>query len=145
MAYQLSRNQLLSLQQPVTEFLREELGLVVQQGKTMVCDVNRGVSFLGAYLKPWRRYVSSTSLRRMRRKLPLLRSLRTTPVELRASINSFLGIMSHYRSCRLRCQLFRPLRYLYNFGRFADDMRKYRLYPSLENSVISKKFYQFNK
>ena len=101
MACQLSRNQLLSLQQPVTEFLREELGLVVQQGKTMVCDVNRGVSFLGAYLKPWRRYVSSTSLRRMRRKLPLLRSLRSTPVELRASINSFLGIMSHYRSSRL--------------------------------------------
>ena len=101
MAWQLSRNQLLSLQQPVTEFLREELGLVVQQGKTMVCDVNRGVSFL--------------------------------------------GIMSHYRSCRLRCQLFRPLRYLYNFGRFADDMRKYRLYPSLENSVMSKKFYQLNK
>ena len=40
------------------DFLRDELGLTLHEGKTVICNVRYGVEYLGAYLKPWRRYVS---------------------------------------------------------------------------------------
>ena len=53
--------------------------------------------FLGAYLKPHRRYVSGATLRRMMRKLPSL-ALETNAERLRSRCASFRGVLSHYRT-----------------------------------------------
>lgn len=45
---------------PLAEaFLRNELGLSLSRNKIAIYSAYRGVEFLGAYLKPFRRYVSS--------------------------------------------------------------------------------------
>ena len=56
------RQWLCTLQKPIAAFLRSQLGLEVNNGKTVVRDVRQGVEFLGAYLKPHRRYVSCCTL-----------------------------------------------------------------------------------
>lgn len=81
----------------VRTFLREELSLTLHDGKTQIRDVRLGVEFLGAYLKPYRRYVSNTSVSRMQKKLPSIESSQD-PLLIRSRLNSFLGIMGHYRS-----------------------------------------------
>ncbi|MBO7068538.1 MAG: RNA-directed DNA polymerase [Bacteroidaceae bacterium] len=90
-----SREWLHTLIPQVRKFLKEELDLTLHEGKVRICSVNQGVEFLGAYLKPHRRYVSNTTLRRMQRKLPSLEQ-ETDAERLRSRIASFRGVLSHY-------------------------------------------------
>ena len=116
------------------------MGLVVNEQKPHVLDVRYGVEFLGAYLKPRRRYVSRQTLRRMTEKLPSLAAERDA-VRLRSRLNSFLGILGHYRSYRLRRRMFFGLRHVYRYGYFLQGMRKYVLYPILKGEAA---FYSKN-
>ena len=92
-----SREWLRSLIPKVRQFLDEALALTLHEGKVRICSVYYGVEFLGAYLKPHRRYVSNATLRRMRRKLPSL-ALETNPERLRSRQASFRGVLSHYKT-----------------------------------------------
>ena len=111
---------------PITAFLRKRLCLEVNAGKTVICDVCKGVCFLGAYLKPHRLYVSNATLRRMEAKVALLHR-RETPWLLQSSLNSFLGLLSHYNSYRIRYGMFYGLRFVYRHGHYLRGMRKYVL------------------
>ena len=117
-----------SLQQPIADFLNSKLGLMVNTSKTRICDVRVGVEFLGGYLKPRRRYVSNSSLERMNSKMPCLKNS-LSPDELRSRLNSFLGLLSHYRSYRLRRCLFASLTFVYQHGYYLQGMSKFVLYP----------------
>ena len=113
-----------SVIKPVTKFLRDHLFLDVNEEKTIICDVRQGVSFLGAYLKPHRRYVCNSTLHRLEAKVPSLQR-KKTPELLRSSLNSFLGLLSHYRSYHIRRRLFYDLCYVYRYGHYLQGMRKY--------------------
>ena len=56
----------------VRRFLLDGLGLQLHEGKTMICNARYGVEYLGAYLKPWRTYIGSKTLRHMEKKIWLL-------------------------------------------------------------------------
>ncbi|MCQ2069426.1 MAG: RNA-directed DNA polymerase [Bacteroidaceae bacterium] len=94
-------------------FLRENLGLELHEGKLRIDNVRQGVEFLGAFLKPWRNYVSQSTLSRMKAKIKLLLAecvlcngnVMAFALKLRSSFNSFCGVLGHYRSYRLRCRL----------------------------------------
>lgn len=103
------RDWLLSIIPDVDRFLRSELGLELHKGKLEVSEVHRGVEFLGAYIKPWRTYISNHSLRRMEKKIAAFDYSR--PWLVARSVNSYLGIMKHSSSYRLRRRLFmtRPI------------------------------------
>lgn len=122
------RGLLLSLRPQVAEFLKERLSLEVCQNKTVIRDVRQGVGFLGAFLKPRRRYVSNATLRRMECKVPHIADERT-PWRLCSSLNSFLGLLSHYRCYHERCRLFLPLRPAWHYGYFLGGVCKYVLKP----------------
>ena len=121
------RQWLLSLRQPIADFL-QQLGLQVSHGKTVICDVRQGVEFLGAFLKPRRRYVSHTTLQRMQRKLPDVAAC-DHPHRLRSRVNSMLGLLAHYRSYHLRRRLFLGMENAWRWGYFLRGMRKYVLFP----------------
>lgn len=91
---------------------------------------------VSAYLKPHRRYVSNTTLHRMRSKLPALEA-EENPERLRARLNSLLGILGHYCSMNIQRRLFLPLVSPYRAGRFIQTRRGllFRLYTS--NSGLS--------
>ena len=120
------REWLKSLVPQVRAYLSERLGLQLHEGKLRIVDVRQGVEFLGAYLRPGRRYVSNTTLRRMKGKLPRLESV--APQRLCASLNSYLGVLSHYASYNLRRDLFlrSPLTaFAHRYGSYAPDLRSF--------------------
>jgi len=118
-------------------FLWEKLGLSLNDGKTRICNVTYGVEFLGAYLKPHRRYVSNTTMRRMEKKIRLLeqslppagstRALTQREREhLRSSLSSILGLMRQHNSWRLRQRLIHNCLHRFTeYGAFDDKMTKY--------------------
>ena len=118
------REWLCGLVPTITSFLNDNLYLTVNQGKTRICNSQHGVEFLGAYLKPHRRYIGNTTLKRVHRKLPKI-SIISNPKQLQATLNSYLGIFSHYKSYGIRCQLFQPIVNIQKFGRFTNFMRRF--------------------
>ncbi|MBQ9357020.1 MAG: hypothetical protein IJT98_07010 [Prevotella sp.] len=127
------REWLLSLRKPIATFLSGQLGLEVNAGKTVVYDVRYGVEFLGAWLKPGRRYVSRRSLERMASKVPSLAGKESSEL-LRSSLNSFLGVLSHYKSYRIRRILFTNLDHVYRYGYYLKGMSKFVFYPFQEKN-----------
>ena len=122
---------LLSLVPKVDAFLQRELGLSVQKGKTQLYDVRRGVPFLGAFIKSGRRYIDNKSLRHMRGKLgELARELpaKATPevcAHVGSRLNSYLGVLVHYRSFNIRRSLMRVEHDFSPYGYFTQDYRKF--------------------
>lgn len=106
----------------VRDYLREELALQLHEGKIRIYDVRFGVDFLGAYLKPYRRYLCNATLRRIRQKLPSLEQ-EDNPERLRARINSFLGITGHYRSLQLQKKLLITLKTPWQYGCYIITAR----------------------
>ncbi len=123
------RSWLHSLIPHVQAFLQEMLSLQVHGGKTMLCHATQGVQFLGAYLKPHRRYVSNTTLRRVHKKIRLLKATLDRPdgQHLRSSLSSIMGIMRQHRSWRLRRRLVGgTLAVFAQYGCFDDALTKYQ-------------------
>ena len=109
-------------------FLRERLGLSLSRNKIAIYSAYSGVEFLGAYLKPFRRYVGNRCLARIERKMASWTS--HPPTHEVQSINSFLGITSHYRAYNIRKRwLAGPLRTFLRTGYFTGKMLTYR--PSM--------------
>ena len=80
----------------VREFLADELGLQLHMGKLHVREVSQGVEFLGAFVKPYRDYISNKTLERMTKKFQEI-DLRNEEKAVR-TIDSYLGILSHTAS-----------------------------------------------
>ncbi len=113
---------------PLAEaFLREELRLSLSRNKIAIFSAYRGVEFLGAYLKPFRRYVSNKTLERMLNKVERLEYV-SDPVTRWLSLNSFLGITSHYRAYNLRVKEILPrVPFAFDDGYFTNSALKYVL------------------
>ena len=88
----------------VKVFLKDELGLDLHSGKLHVADVRNGVEFLGAFVKPYRDYVSNKTLERIRMKMQEVDLSNTEMVN--RTVNSYLGILSHTASFNLRREVF---------------------------------------
>ena len=116
---------LLSLIDPIDEFLRSRLHLEVHRGKTHLHEVHHGVEFLGGYVLPGRTYMSHAAVRRLRQNVDDLKG--SYPAKLYRSINSMLGVMSHFDAHRLSRELFCVEPFL-KHGYFADDMTCYYLH-----------------
>ena len=103
----------------LASFLRDSLGLELSWDKIRIVDVRYGVEFLGAYIKPFRTYVSSSSLARMKNKLNAYnRGDLMSARHLQSSVNSFLGVLSHYDSYCVRRVLFGYQSGLQSSGQF---------------------------
>ncbi|MCZ8330502.1 MAG: reverse transcriptase/maturase family protein [Flavobacterium sp.] len=89
----------------IKKFLKDTLGLILHPKKIFLQHYSKGVNFVGATLKPHRIYVSN------RAKLNFKKCIATWKVflestipslldlqKIRASINSYLGVMKHYRT-----------------------------------------------
>lgn len=115
------RQWLLSLVPRIRNFLNQELGLDLHMGKVRICRASHGVEFLGAYVKPYRIYLSNGTLARIRWQLAELDF--SQPEKVQKTVNSYLGIMSHVASYRLRLTLFFRREFL-RIAPFNDNMTK---------------------
>lgn len=93
------KEQLLSLIEPVRNFLSDCLFLTLHEGKIQLLPVQYGIEFLGYRLSPWRMTVSRHCLKRMERKRDELYSQlhngQIPLMRLATALASFRGVLSH--------------------------------------------------
>lgn len=104
-SYYISKDKqfLLSLVPKMTKFLKEELDLDVNQGKTQLIEVKYGVEFLGAFIKPFRIYASNQSIRRMKLQMNLV--AQNSYDKIHSNI-SRMGMLKHYREYNTTLNMF---------------------------------------
>lgn len=110
-------------------FLKEKLHLNVQQGKTVIINNKYGVEFLGAFIKPYRKYISNHSFKRIKKNISNLECNRNMEY-LFASINSYLGILKHYKSFNIILDLLLKHHFILKKGYFNNNLTKYQLYKN---------------
>ena len=91
----------------VRAFLQDTLCLTLHDGKTQILPVQYGVTFLGMFLKPWRKTASRNCLQRMERKYAaLLHQWHSGDIpvgRVASAVASFRGVLSHGKNaCSLR-------------------------------------------
>ena len=106
------------------DFLKEELCLDMHMGKTQIIDVRYGVEFLGAFIKPYRTYICNRSLSRIRQETEDVMHMGRG--QAFRTVNSLLGVMSHYSSYNLRREIFTQ-QHILRYGTFDRDMTVYEL------------------
>lgn len=121
-----SKANLHNIERQASHFLLSNLALQLNPQKTDIRSTSYGVEFLGAYVKPYRIYVSRQSLRRMRQKVRKLKEV-SVPQSLMASVNSYLGVLSHYRTYNIRYKWFGCWKHLYKYGFFTRGYLSYGL------------------
>lgn len=90
---------LYSCAEKIKIMLHEKLGLIFHEGKMRIIPSSRGVEFLGLFVKHHRMYISRTTLNRMREKLRI-KKYSSVP-QLKASLQSYVGVLSHGNNCKL--------------------------------------------
>lgn len=106
------------------DFLKEELCLDMHMGKTQIIDVRYGVEFLGAFIKPYRTYICNRSLSRIRQEAADVMHMGRG--QAFRTVNSLLGVMSHYSSYNLRREIFTQ-QHILRYGSFDRDMTTFTL------------------
>lgn len=106
-------------------FLKDELGLYLHPHKMRIVSEWEGVEFLGAFVKPYSCYIYTSSLHRMRNKVGRLK--KNSSPRLEASVNSYLGVLSHYDSYHLRCLMFVHHPLLQRCGYFCPSVLKCKI------------------
>lgn len=117
------RDYLGSLIPLIETFLWETLQLKMNKGKTRITNVRQGVQFLGAFVKPWRTYISSSTLQRIETGLTNLKDYEATRVV--NALNSYCGVLGHHDSRGVRCSLFMKNKWVFEYGYFNTDMTKF--------------------
>ena len=104
---------LLAARQKIDSFLHSQLKLRLHPLKFYLQHYSKGVRFIGAVLKPNRIYIGNRSKGNLYDKVhkmiaQMARSLKKTLSglgALMACANSYLGLMRHYNTYRLRCRI----------------------------------------
>ena len=108
----------------VTEFLSSRLGLAVHEGKTEIRLVSKGIEFLGAFVLPYRTYLSRATLGRMDEKLYSLEA-EADPVHTYMALNSYCGVLSHWQSYNIRQVMLLKRHRFTRYGMFDYGLRHY--------------------
>lgn len=87
----------------IEKFLNNVLHIELQKGKTKINKASYGVEFLGAFVKPFRTYVSNQCLRRIKKTLFVKHKDEQQRVHSKISK---IGYLSQYKSYNIRKKLF---------------------------------------
>lgn len=103
---------LLECKQRIEDYLHTHLQLQLHRKKFYLQHYSKGVSFLGAYIKPYRLYagkrLKTNAIGAIREWNTQLASGNQVEFQkLRGQMQSYIGMLKHYRSLRLQQKLFR--------------------------------------
>lgn len=96
------KDEILSFIPRLRAFLAERVGVTLHPRKFYLQHYTKGVSFVGGIIKPHRIYASKRTARNCIRRVVWLCRSGQPAGKLRATVNSYLGILRHFRSCKLR-------------------------------------------
>jgi hypothetical protein len=121
-------------------FLREKLGLNVHPRKIYLQHFSKGVTFLGAIVKPGRIYIKNRAkgnfyarIQEWNERIEEKKKPDESDLEsIQSAANSYLGLMKHYRSYHIRRNLLRNVlraeyfNYFYLAGGYGKLVRRKR-------------------
>lgn len=107
----------------ITHFMKENLKLDIQEKKTHIIDTELGVEFLGAFVKPYRTYLSNRTIKRIKRGLYEFQHDKTDK-DVVNMVNSYLGLFSHWKSNSIKKELFSKIDKLNDYGYFKEEKYK---------------------
>jgi len=107
----------------LSDFLISTLHLVVHPNKIILVNANQGIPFLGQIIKPYRNYVSNRTKNNFYQAIQKInKTMAEVPefswqqlCDIRAILNSYLGILQHAATFNLRKNMMSRL-----IGRFYD-------------------------
>lgn len=101
------KQHLVELIPQIRGFLKNELGLDLHPNKVYLQSVGKGVQFLGAILKPYRKYLQNKARKRMRQRIDeMQKELPFSSLsKWEATLNSYIGYLKHLNCFRLRKKL----------------------------------------
>jgi len=130
---------LLSLLKKIRVFLKEKLHLTLHPKKIYLQHFSKGLVFLGAYMKPYVKYVERrcktsfyTLVAQINSELKENVPSDDTLHHMRSSVNSYLGTMRHFSSFKLRKRVLRG---------FDDVFYHYFMLDKSFSKVVLKQYY----
>ena len=125
---------LLSLIPRIRDFLWDELGLTLHPNKIALQSAYKGFAFLGAFIKPYRRYLlHKTKLRINKRMAIINRYLSESRVQVKQKelqnissvVNSYMGYMQHMACRRFKRSLIERNASFQKIGNFQGEEQKF--------------------
>jgi hypothetical protein len=106
-----NRGKLRHLEDKIQLFLEEELSLKLNQGKIKLQSINRGIDFLGYFIKPEYTLIRQRVVKKLEDKLYQLdqssdSKLKLSDLKILAMINSYYGHFKHAFSFNLRKNIY---------------------------------------
>ncbi|MDD3062314.1 MAG: RNA-directed DNA polymerase [Massilibacteroides sp.] len=130
------KKRLLDLLPKIRDYLEESVGVQLHPNKIYLQRIDKGVCFLGTYLKPFRRYILNRTVGHFVLHLKSFdRWVRTKNVrqeeleQMRAVMNSYLGVLQRTRTYRIKRKLFSFPCELFRYGYLNGRMEIFVLYP----------------
>lgn len=112
------------------DFLRERLHLTLHPRKIHLQRADKGVLFVGGYVKQGRIYPSHRVIKRVRNMLDTRRGSSLSAAEAKkftASFNSYLGGIKHYSSYRCRRSIVEANPWVFRYGWIRVDYAKFTI------------------
>lgn len=101
-----SKDEILDRLNDIRNFLNTELKLTLHPDKLYLQHYTKGVKFIGSYIKPGYVLTGSRIIHNFIRKLDKFNNCKIVNLkEVRDTINSYLGIMSHNNSYNDKCRI----------------------------------------
>lgn len=91
------------------KFTKEKLGITLHPRKTYIQHYTKGLSFVGAIIKPYRIYLSHRAMRNSKAKIHWMVVNGISPEKIAYSVNSYLGLSKHFAAYNLRKWIMRQL------------------------------------
>jgi len=122
------KNVLLKLIPEIRAYLKSKLGITLHPKKIYLQKYDKGVLFVGAFIKPYRTYVSNRTKENFSKSLTELKQGKEHDKRhLSRSINSYLGIMCHYKAYNIRRKIMMRQAWVFNYGYVMDCCTLYKL------------------
>jgi retron-type reverse transcriptase len=103
---------LLQAKEKIRVYLKEQCRLDLHPNKIYLQHYKKGVAFLGAYIKPYRIYIGNRTKKQFIQTMMRINSSLSREIpdkeeidSIRSVVNSYLGIMQHYRTYKIRKKL----------------------------------------
>ena len=119
----------------IDAYLQENLGLTLHPKKIYLQEISKGVTFLGAVVKPYRRYMVNRTRNHFSELLAAMnayirmhpRPSKTFLIYMQAAMNSYLGYMTHYKCYKMKLKLVPRMGEVLKLGSLTHNMTRYRL------------------
>lgn len=131
-----SKTELKNLIPRIKTFLADRLKLTLHPKKIYLQHIARGVPYLGVFIKPHRIYIQKRTIKGLRKTLR--KGCEALPDDIdgiRQSINSYMGLMKHYKTKKIRRSLLRKYCGIFRYGSISADIERFR---ADENNIYRK-------